>query len=88
MVNVGSDVSLKCSSKGNPQPEYLWQYYNSSNVAEKHEDGVTYLSITNATAMNMGLYTCSAKNSVGHVWKTVKLKVEGRTSQFKIHLPC
>lgn len=80
VVKVGSDVWLKCSSKGNPQLEYLWEYYNSSNVAEKHEDGVTYLSITNATAENMGVYTCRAKNEIGNVSKTVKLSVEGRTS--------
>lgn len=79
VVKVGSDVWLKCSSKGNPQLEYLWEYYNSSNVAEKHEDGVTYLSITNATAENMGVYTCRAKNEIGNVSKTVKLSVEGRT---------
>lgn len=80
VVTVGSDVSLKCSSKGNPQPEYFWEYYNSSNVAEKHEDGVTYLSITNATAKNMGLYTCRVENNIGNVSKTVKLTVEGRPS--------
>lgn len=80
VVKLGSDVSLKCSTKGNPQPEYFWEYYNSSNVAENHEDGVTYLSITNATAKNMGLYTCRAMNPIGNVAKTVKLIVEGRTS--------
>lgn len=80
VVKVGSDVWLKCSSKGNPQPEYFWEYYKSSNVAEEHEDGVTHLSITNATAENMGLYTCRAQNDIGNVSKTVKLRVEGRKS--------
>lgn len=83
-VKVGSDVSLKCSSKGKPQPEYSWEYHHSSNVAEEHEDGVTYLSITNATAQNMGLYTCRVRNRIGNVSKTVKLSVEGRTSSQNI----
>lgn len=77
VVDVGSNFSLKCSSSGNPRPEYLWNYYQTSNVDEKREDGVTYLSITNATADNMGLYTCEARNIFGNVSKTVKVTVKG-----------
>lgn len=79
-MDVGSNFSLKCSSSGNPRPEYLWNYYQTSNVDEEHEDGVTYLSITNATADNMGLYTCEARNNFGNVSKTVTVTVKGRTS--------
>lgn len=79
-MDVGSNFSLKCSSSGNPRPEYLWNYYQTSNVDEKREDGVTHLSITNATADNMGLYTCVARNNFGNVSKTVKVTVTGRTS--------
>lgn len=79
-MDVGSNFSLKCSSSGNPRPEYLWNYYQTSNVDEEREDGVTYLSITNATADNMGLYTCEARNNFGNVSKTVTVTVKGRTS--------
>lgn len=79
-MNVGGDVSLKCSAKGNPPPSYTWEFYGSSNVAENHEDGVTYLSITNATARNMGRYTCRAANPLGVVVKGVKITVDGRTT--------
>lgn len=79
-MDVGDNVSLKCSSSGNPRPEYSWDYDGASNVVEKREDGVTYLSITNATAENMGFYRCDAINNLGNVSKTVKVTVKGRIS--------
>lgn len=76
-VDVGSDVWLKCSSKGNPQPKYSWNYYQTTNVLEESEDGVSRLYIHNATAYNMGSYTCHALNERGNVSKTVRVTVKG-----------
>lgn len=77
-VDVGRDVWLKCTSKGNPRPEYSWDYYRTSNVIENYEDEVSYLTISNATADNMGFYTCGVQNDIGNVSKTVYLAVKGR----------
>ncbi|XP_070779073.1 roundabout homolog 1-like [Enoplosus armatus] len=61
-VDVGSTMGLKCSSTGNPRPKYVWNYYRTANVMEENEDGVSCLLIHNATAYNMGSYTCHAWN--------------------------
>ncbi|XP_029997196.1 hemicentin-1 [Sphaeramia orbicularis] len=76
-VARGSTVALKCSSMGNPRPEYSWNYYRTDNVVEENEDGVSRLLILNATASNMGTYTCQASNMEGNVSKTVRVSVKG-----------
>lgn len=47
-------------------------------MIEKYEDEVSYLIISNATVDNMDFYTCSVRNDIGNVSKTVKLTVKGR----------
>ncbi|XP_010775772.1 hemicentin-1-like isoform X2 [Notothenia coriiceps] len=76
-VDVGSDVWLKCSSTGNPRPNYLWDYYQTANVVEENEDGVSRLHIHNATVYNKGSYTCHARNDRGNVSKTATVTVKG-----------
>ncbi|XP_050930005.1 hemicentin-1 [Lates calcarifer] len=85
-VDVGSDVWLKCSSKGNPQPKYSWNYYQTTNVLEESEDGVSRLYIHNATAYNMGSYTCHALNERGNVSKTVRVTVKGAKQECPIKI--
>lgn len=77
-VDVGSKTRLKCSSVGNPRPKYIWNYYRTDNVMEENEDGVSRLIIHNASAHNMGSYTCHAWNDIGNVSKTVRVTVKGR----------
>lgn len=77
-VDVGSAMWLKCSSMGNPRPKYFWNYYRTDNVMEENEDGVSRLLILNATAYNMGSYTCHAWNDIGNVSKTARVTVKGR----------
>ncbi|XP_073350907.1 hemicentin-1 [Pagrus major] len=80
-VSVGSTVGLKCSSMGNPRPKYSWTYFRVSNVIETNEDGVSRLLIRNATAYNMGSYTCHAWNDRGNVSKTARVTVKDATSE-------
>ncbi|KAK1877054.1 Hemicentin-1 [Dissostichus eleginoides] len=75
-VDVGSDVWLKCSSTGDPRPNYLWDYYQTANVVEENEDGVSRLHIYNATVYNKGSYTCHAWNDRGNVSKTATVTVK------------
>ncbi|XP_068435512.1 basal cell adhesion molecule isoform X3 [Clinocottus analis] len=75
-VPVGSTVRLKCSSMGNPRPRYSWDYYQATNVVVENEDGVSSLHIHNATAYNMGSYTCHASNDGGNVSKTARVTVK------------
>uniref|UniRef100_A0A8C5NBZ7 Ig-like domain-containing protein n=1 Tax=Gouania willdenowi TaxID=441366 RepID=A0A8C5NBZ7_GOUWI len=76
-VDIGSTVWLKCSSRSNPRPSYSWTYYQTSNVIEKTEDGVSLLIIQNATSHNMGWYTCSASNEIGGFSKPARVTVKG-----------
>uniref|UniRef100_A0A3Q3G8M9 Ig-like domain-containing protein n=1 Tax=Labrus bergylta TaxID=56723 RepID=A0A3Q3G8M9_9LABR len=83
-VSVGSTVWLKCSSTGNPRPKYSWDYYRTDNVEVDSEDGVSRLIIHNATAFNMGLFTCHTWNDMGNVSKTARVTVKGNQSISKI----
>lgn len=76
-VEVGSSGWLKCSSTGNPRPQYVWNYYQTDNVMEENDDGVSRLMINNATALNTGSYTCRAWNDRGNASKTVRVHVKG-----------
>ncbi|XP_060945577.1 hemicentin-1-like [Limanda limanda] len=78
-VEIGSNASLKCSSRGNPRAEYIWDYFHAANVKEANEDGDSRLDIHNATAYNTGSYTCHASNEGGHVSKTARLTVKDAT---------
>lgn len=85
-VDVGSTVGLKCSSTGNPPPKYSWTYFRTANVMETNEDGVSRLLIRNATAYNMGSYTCHAWNDRGNVSKTARVTVRGKGNiMFLLH---
>lgn len=77
-VEVGSATWLKCSAAGKPRPKYSWTYFQSANVVEENEDGVSRLLIHDATAYNMGLYTCHAWNERGNVSKTARVTVKGQ----------
>ncbi|XP_034075869.1 hemicentin-1-like [Gymnodraco acuticeps] len=85
-VDVGSDVWLKCSSTGNPRPNYLWDYYQTANVVEENEDGVSRLHIHNATVYNKGSYTCHAWNDRGNVSKTATVTVKGAGQECPIEI--
>lgn len=86
-VDVGSPVWLKCSSMGNPRPQYVWNYYRTENVVEENDDGVSRLLIHNATMLNMGSYTCRVWNNRGSALKTVKVHVKGGVMSPSIYRP-
>uniref|UniRef100_A0A3B3YJG9 Ig-like domain-containing protein n=1 Tax=Poecilia mexicana TaxID=48701 RepID=A0A3B3YJG9_9TELE len=82
-VEVGEVLGLKCSSVGNPRPNYSWIYYRTHNVNERTEDGISRLIINNANGFNIGSYTCHAWNEKGNVSKTVRVTVKGRSNTMK-----
>ncbi|KAK9534774.1 hypothetical protein VZT92_007197 [Zoarces viviparus] len=85
-VDVGSTVWLKCSSAGNPRPQYSWDYYQTTNVMVQNEDGVSRLQIHNATAYNTGSYTCHASNDRGNVSGTARVTVKGASPECPIEI--
>uniref|UniRef100_A0A8C7XGU8 Ig-like domain-containing protein n=1 Tax=Oryzias sinensis TaxID=183150 RepID=A0A8C7XGU8_9TELE len=85
-VQLGATLDLKCSSMGAPRPDYSWTYYRMANVMEKTEDGVSRLTIHNATGLNMGSYTCHAWNEGGNVSKTVRVTVKSAKQECPIQI--
>ncbi|XP_047212655.1 hemicentin-1-like [Girardinichthys multiradiatus] len=85
-VQVGGVFGLKCSSVGNPRPNYSWIYYKTHNVNERTEDGVSGLIINDATGFNTGSYTCQAWNGRGNVSKTVRVTVKGAKPECPIEI--
>ncbi|XP_054892048.1 hemicentin-2-like [Poeciliopsis prolifica] len=85
-IEVGEDLGLKCSSVGNPRPNYSWIYYRTHNVNERTEDGISRLIINNATGFNIGSYTCHAWNERGNVSKTVRVTVKGARQECPIEI--
>ncbi|XP_077352432.1 vascular cell adhesion protein 1-like isoform X2 [Festucalex cinctus] len=75
-VELGSEVYLKCSTRGNPRPEYSWSAPTFLNVDQVNEDGVSRLLIPNVASHNTGVYTCHASNERGTVWKQVTVSVK------------
>ncbi|XP_061605913.1 uncharacterized protein icam3 [Phyllopteryx taeniolatus] len=74
-VELGSEVCLKCSTRGNPRPEYSWSAPTWLNVAQVDEDGVSRLQIPNVTSHHTGVYTCHGSNKRGTVSKQVTVSV-------------
>ena len=71
------DLHMDAGVQGYPYPWVSWSHndlllQNTSNV-----DSQTSLKIRNVTVSKGGLYTCYAKNSVGHHILTFKVYVEG-----------
>ncbi|XP_014876266.1 hemicentin-1 [Poecilia latipinna] len=85
-VEVGEVLGLKCSSVGNPRPNYSWIYYRTHNVNERTEDGISRLIINNANGFNIGSYTCHAWNEKGNVSKTVRVTVKGAKQECPIEI--
>ncbi|XP_077591222.1 hemicentin-2 [Stigmatopora nigra] len=74
-VQLGSEVFLKCSTRGNPRPEYSWEVPTWTNVEYVNEDGVSRLQIQDVTLKHMGVYTCLARNDKGSVSKEVTMSL-------------
>lgn len=75
-VNQGGNLTLECSTDGNPPPELRWiKHPPAANVAVTNRGSQSYIHITEATSSNAGLYSCTATNKVGSVSKNVTLTI-------------
>jgi hemicentin len=88
-VRVGGDVSLVCTTRGNPKPDIKWLHngrimekgtnyvasnsLNDRSSVEEHTVSLQQVEITDA-----GKYTCLASNVAGVAEKNYRLKVVGK----------
>ncbi|XP_056608280.1 intercellular adhesion molecule 5 [Triplophysa dalaica] len=85
-VEADRNITLNCSSSGNPEPQVWWSFKNK-NIST----GGRYVSINiqKATSSNSGEYICSATNRVGHSRKIVSVEIKENISSspsFKLYI--
>ncbi|XP_075732107.1 cell adhesion molecule Dscam1-like [Rhipicephalus microplus] len=87
-LRPGGSVSLRCSASGNPLPQVTWSL-DGAPVPEHYHVRVgdyvsgerlvhSYVNLTGVRVEDGGIYTCIARNGVGHVSHSARLNVLGR----------
>lgn len=71
LVGLDTSITLNCTTDGNPTPRYLWY---KDNVIEAISTG-DFLTITNITTSNSGLYTCFVSNTFNGVNHTERVQL-------------
>lgn len=81
-VVEGSDVTIDCSARGNPEPQISWTQNTdtiSSNIRSRLlNNGSLY--ITNVRISDAGRYECSASNIIQTISSAANLRVLGQLS--------
>ncbi|KAF5900024.1 U3 small nucleolar RNA-associated protein 18, partial [Clarias magur] len=65
----GESLMMECSADGKPHPHYNWTLPNNTFISGSS------ISISSIRIKDQGQYTCTAHNSVGHITKTVTVRV-------------
>lgn len=81
-VQAGETAKLECAANGEPQPEIAWHkdggnYFPAAFERRMHvmpEDDVFF--IVNAKPIDMGVYSCRAKNAAGTIVTNASLIVQ------------
>lgn len=79
-VKDGEPLSIKCTVKGDPEPQVTWfkdgEAVSSSDIIDlKYRQGLASLSINELFPEDAGTYTCKATNSIGTTECSCKLTV-------------
>ena len=76
VASPNSNVSFQCNASGVPDPVITWTK-EGADLPKRHSavDGV--LNLTQIVGLDEGRYICTATNSAGAIWVSVKLTVEG-----------
>ncbi|XP_016318544.1 hemicentin-1 isoform X1 [Sinocyclocheilus anshuiensis] len=72
VVGEDSNITLECTSAGNPEPE-MWLSLKNKNISTGRRH-IT-LNIERATSTNAGVYTCSATNKFGRKDKSFVVEI-------------
>jgi len=76
-VNESHTAILKCTADGNPSPKVTWTRLNSSLPVGRHVvDSSRTLIVKDVRPGDDGVYSCRAKNLLGHVNASAKLTVQ------------
>ncbi|XP_058011738.1 ADAMTS-like protein 3 isoform X4 [Ahaetulla prasina] len=79
LARTGTNILLECPVKGIPQPEVLWFKNESSSKNSAFPiANSSFLFLGNVSGKDIGIYTCTATNAVGHVTAATLLQLVGR----------
>ena len=79
VINETGTASFQCEVKGNPEPQVTWMKHNSSLILSKRVvQSRAGLMIRDVTSKDNGIYTCEARNILGHVTSSASLTVQGK----------
>lgn len=77
VINETGTASFQCEVKGNPEPQVTWMKHNSSLILSKRVvQSRAGLMIMDVTSKDNGMYTCEARNILGHVTSSASLTVQ------------
>lgn len=84
-IRTGNTAKLECAAEGHPTPEIAWQKDGGTDFPAARErrmhvmpdDDVFF--ITDVKLEDMGVYSCTAKNTAGTVSANASLTVLGKT---------
>ncbi|XP_067031074.1 uncharacterized protein [Acropora muricata] len=77
VINETGTASFQCEVKGNPEPQVTWMKHNSSLILSKRVvQSRAGLMIRDVTSKDNGIYTCEARNILGHVTSSASLTVQ------------
>ena len=81
-INEGINRNFTCGATGYPIPTVMWYRTNGSfndgvsmskSIPTENASVVAYLTITNASRENTGVYTCTANNSIGIDSRSIRI---------------
>ena len=94
-VNVGSSLTLSCTSRNSPPDTFTWRKDNGP-VLQSTTTPVTYnvnsavfrsdYSIDNVTTSDNGTYTCNVTNAIGSDSATITVVVFSKLVFYECHL--
>ena len=85
LVATGGDVNLTCTTEAGPMNMFQWRHVLSNTMltAVLSTDMMSVLTVSNATAMDQGMYVCTASNEAGNYSQTAV--VVGETELYGSH---
>lgn len=87
-VKIGETVKLECAANGYPTPQISWQKDGGNDFPAAHDRRMKVMSkddvflIIDVKLVDMGVYSCTAKNAAGVIASNVTLTVLGTNRIF------
>ncbi|XP_029912932.1 hemicentin-1 [Myripristis murdjan] len=72
-ITSGDDVTLNCSTEGNPSPVLQWTFISADGLTRTTRGNQSSINIIRATSTSAGIYICVATNKVGRVTRFTTL---------------